>query len=603
MCGIVGYRGPQNAIGPVLEGLTRLEYRGYDSAGVSYKRGSELELLKKEGKIDNLKLLVAEKKPHSNTAIGHTRWATHGAVNDVNAHPHINDSFAIVHNGIIENARELKEDLQKEGYTFLTQTDTEVFLALVTTFYKQIQSVPKAILKAFATVEGNSAFVVMSKENDNLYAIKRGAPLVCGDNKTLKEVFISSDPYALIGFTENIYFPGDSVLCEAISEGDKACLNFYETDGSPSERYKIQKKQMSLDIVSKGDFEHFMLKEVHEQPDLMRSLTAYYFHGEGKERLEKVKGLKPDFIHIIGCGTAWHAGLVMKNFFEKINKTRTVVELASEFRYREPAIGNNDLGIFISQSGETADTLACTGLCIEKKIPTVSIVNVEGSTLYRDCDYNLLIKAGTEIGVASTKAFTQQVLTGFLLSQAMNGTLDSGKFEKEINLLADRVEDILSREKEIKKIAQNVYHHRGFIFTGRGQYFPIALEGALKLKEIAYVHAEGYAAGELKHGPIALIDDQMVNLSIVAPELYEKTFSNTEEVKARRGIIIGIGPENDKKLLEISDFFFGLNFKGLENFSPILVNIFMQLFSYHVAKLKGTDIDKPRNLAKSVTVE
>ncbi len=603
MCGIVGYRGQQNAIGPVLEGLTRLEYRGYDSAGVSFKSSNGLELIKKEGKIENLKSLVQEKKPHSDTAIGHTRWATHGAVNDTNAHPHINEKFAVVHNGIIENARELKEELSKEGYEFCTQTDTEVFLALVTTFFNQLADVKKAIIKAFEAVSGNSAFVVMNKENDNLYAIKRGAPLVCGDNQTLKEVFISSDPYALIGFTENIFFPQDSVLCEAIADGTEAVIRFYELTGEKSSRFTTQKKQMNLDVVSKGEFEHFMLKEIYEQPELIRSLLAYYFHGEGKKSLEKIHNLNPEFIHIIGCGTAWHAGLVMKNFFEKNNQIRTQVELASEFRYREPAIGNKDLGIFISQSGETADTLACTNLCKEKKIKTVSIVNVEGSTLYRDCDYNLLIKAGTEIGVASTKAFTQQVLTGFLLSQAMKDISSINKYEKEINLLAERIESILAQNEKIKEIAQKVYHYKGFIFTGRGQYFPIALEGALKLKEIAYVHAEGYAAGELKHGPIALIDDQMVNLSIVAPELYEKTFSNTEEVKARRGVIIGIGPEKDKKLIDISDYFFGLNFEGLENFSPILVNIFMQLFSYHVAKLKGTDIDKPRNLAKSVTVE
>lgn len=603
MCGIVGYRGPQNGIGPVLEGLTRLEYRGYDSAGVSFKTENKLEILKKEGKIDNLKSLVEQKQPYSNIAIGHTRWATHGAVNDTNAHPHINEEFAIVHNGIIENARELKEKLSLEGYEFQTDTDSEVFLALVTSNFRKSQSVRAAITQAFETVTGNSAFVIMNRENNNLYAIKRSAPLVCGDNKSHHEVFISSDPYALVGYTENIYFPEDGVLCEAVSAPGETEVNFYELDGNTSERYMTQQKQMNLDVATKGEHEHFMHKEIFEQPDLIRNLVAYYFHGEGKKDLEKVMNKKPDFIHIIGCGTAWHAGLVMKHFFEQNNKIRTTVELASEFRYRNPAIGKNDLGIFISQSGETADTLAGCELCLEAGIDTVSIVNTEGSTIYRNCHNNLLIKAGVEIGVASTKAFTQQVLVGLLLSNAMKGELDEKQFEKEINTLAGRMEDMLSREEEIRDIASKVYHHKGFIFTGRGQYFPIALEGALKLKEIAYVHAEGYAAGELKHGPIALIDDEMVNLSIIAPDLYDKTFSNTEEVKARRGIIIGIGPSNDKKINDISDYSFGLNFESLPNFAPVLVNVFMQLFSYHVAKLKGTDIDKPRNLAKSVTVE
>jgi glucosamine--fructose-6-phosphate aminotransferase (isomerizing) len=603
MCGIVGYSGPQNAIEPVLEGLSRLEYRGYDSAGISFKANEAITTLKEKGKIENLKETVAKASPYSKIAIGHTRWATHGAVNQTNAHPHANDTFSVVHNGIIENASELKESLIKEGYEFSSETDSEVFLVLLTKNFSQTPNILKAISQSFSMIRGNSAFVVMNKENSTLYSVKRGAPLVCGENKTRKEVYVSSDPYALVGFTEIIYFPDDEVICESMVIDNEEKTSFYELDGSKSERFKVQKKQVNLDVVSKGDFEHFMLKEIYEQPALIGTLLDYYLKGEGKETLERVKEYNPKYLHVIGCGTAWHAGLVIKNYFEKFNKVRTSVELASEFRYRGPQIDSEDMGIFISQSGETADTLACNDLCLEAGIPSFSIVNVEGSTLYRNCNENFLIKGGVEVGVASTKAFSLQVLTGMLLSLSMSNSLNETEVKREFELLATRIDEMLHHEEEIKSIAQEIYNYKGFIFTGRGKYFPIALEGALKLKEIAYVHAEGYAAGELKHGPIALIDEEMVNIAIVGPELYEKTLSNAEEVKARRGVMILVGPKGDKNLEKVSDHYFGVDFEGLPNLSPVLVNVFMQLISYHIAKLKGTDIDKPRNLAKSVTVE
>ncbi|MBL7665578.1 MAG: glutamine--fructose-6-phosphate transaminase (isomerizing) [Bacteriovoracaceae bacterium] len=603
MCGIVGYSGPQNAIIPVLEGLTRLEYRGYDSAGVSYLVNNEIQIIKKEGKIDNLKAEIKNKNPFSHTAIGHTRWATHGAVNELNAHPHTNETFSIVHNGIIENASEIKEDLQKEGFKFKSDTDSEVFLVLLTKYFLQTKSVKDSISLAMKLIRGNSAFVMMMKDSTSLYAVKRGAPLVAGNNPAKKEIYLSSDPYALIGFAENIYFPEDEVICELNRTDKDIEVKFFELSGQKSERYKAQAKKMSLDVANKGEHEHFMLKEIYEQPGLIKNLYEYYLNQEGRQLLTKITKYKPDFIHIIGCGTAWHAGLVIKNFFEEQNKVRVNVELASEFRYRNPILKKNDIGIFISQSGETADTLASCDLCIEEKVTALSIVNVEGSTLYRNCAENFLIKAGLEIGVASTKAFTMQVLTGYLMSLSMAGKLEAKKVQKEFDLLADNIKQVLSRTTEIKAIADAVYNKKGFIFTGRGIYFPIALEGALKLKEIAYVHAEGYAAGELKHGPIALIDQHMVNISIVGPELHEKALSNTEEVKSRRGLIIGIGDEKDKKLKGVSDYYFGMNLEGLDHLRPVLVNISMQLFAYYVAKLKGTDIDKPRNLAKSVTVE
>jgi glucosamine--fructose-6-phosphate aminotransferase (isomerizing) len=350
-----------------------------------------------------------------------------------------------------------------------------------------------------------------------------------------------------------------------------------------------------------------MLKEIHEQPELIRALTQYYFGGEGYESLTKVAKLKPQRILISACGTAAYAGMVAKDFFEGINRIPTVVELASEFRYRNPIIQANDLGLFVSQSGETADTLAAQNMCKKSGIKTVSIVNVEGSTLFRDCDENLLIRAGVEIGVASTKAFTQQALTGRLLSAALSGKLDDADYRVKLagkfSLLSERIDHLLANVDSVKSIAEAIYNKKGFFYTGRGVYFPIALEGALKLKEIAYVHAEGYAAGELKHGPIALIDEEIVNIAIIAPDLYEKTISNVQENKARKGIIVGIGQIGDSEGERLSDYYIGVDFKGLDELAPLYVNVVNQLLAYYMAKFKGTDIDKPRNLAKSVTVE
>jgi glucosamine--fructose-6-phosphate aminotransferase (isomerizing) len=553
MCGIVGYTGPANSVGPIIEGLSRLEYRGYDSAGICLKIGGELQIIKKEGKLENLKALLQEQKPYSHTGIGHTRWATHGAVTTDNAHPHGNELFAVVHNGIIENAGPLKKELQAEGFVFKSQTDSEVFLVLLTKFFKQTNHTLQSISKAFSTVTGNSAFVIIEKATDKLYCLKRSAPLVVGENKETREAFVSSDPFALIGFAPKIFFPEDSVICEGNVTASEVSTKFYELDLTPSTRFKFQGNAMTMDATSKGAYEHFMLKEIHEQPGLVDKLAAYYIKNEGRKTLDSLKGFKTSNWHFTACGTAWHAGLVIKNFFEGINRQRTSVEIASEFRYKNPILNKDEISLFISQSGETADTLACQELCKEKGIPSYSIVNVEGSTLFRNSDKNFLIHAGVEIGVASTKAFTQQVLTGYLMSRAMEGTLDDPKLFAEIKLLSNRIDDLCNHADSIKVIAEKIYRKKGFIFTGRGKYFPIALEGALKLKEIAYVHAEGYAAGELKHGPIALIDENMVNIAIVGPELLEKTVSNVEEVKARRGVIIIVGPKNNSEVEHLAD--------------------------------------------------
>lgn len=603
MCGIVGYSGPQNSVGPIIEGLSRLEYRGYDSAGICLKINNELQIIKKEGKLDNLKELLNHQKPFSNTGIGHTRWATHGAVTTDNAHPHGNEIFAVVHNGIIENAGALKKDLQAEGFQFKSQTDSEVFLVLLTKFYQESGDTKKAIAKAFSIITGNSAFVIIEKASDRLFAIKRSAPLVVGENKDSREAFVSSDPFALVGFAPRIYFPQDGVICEGIVTASDVTINFYELDLTPSNRYKFQSNSMSMDATSKGPYEHYMLKEIHEQPALIDKLAAFYIKNEGRSTLETLKGFKTPGWHLTACGTAWHAGLVIKNYFEQINRHRAAVDIASEFRYRDPILNKGEVGLFISQSGETADTLACQELCKEKGIETFSIVNTEGSTLFRNSDKNFLIHAGVEIGVASTKAFTLQALTGFLMSRAMEGTLDDPKLFSEIQLLSNRVGELCAQADSLKEVAEKIYTKKGFIFTGRGKYFPIALEGALKLKEIAYVHAEGYAAGELKHGPIALIDESIVNIAVVGPELLEKTVSNVEEVKARRGIIVVVGPKNSPEIEHLADAYIPLDFSGLPNLSPLYVNVALQFLAYHIAKLKGTDIDKPRNLAKSVTVE
>lgn len=608
MCGIVGYFGPsQNSVAIVIEGLKRLEYRGYDSAGVSFiDQNNKMQYYKKAGKLDNLKAELVGKDTIARACIGHTRWATHGGVTDVNAHPHNNEILSIIHNGIVENANEIKKELAAHGVKFKSETDSESFLELVTYHLKQDMPIKEAIATSFKRIQGNSAFVVLYPKTGEIFAVKRGAPLVCGVNEVTSEALVSSDPYALAGMVHSLYFPEDEVIVHLSGE-NKNIANFYELDLTKTTRYLSKKQDMSLEVSEKGEYEHFMLKEIHEQPGLIRNLTQYYFAGEGKESLEKVAQYNPERIYLSACGTAAYAGLVVRDFLEGINRIPAVVELASEFRYKNPILKKGDVGIFVSQSGETADTLAAQSICKKAGIKTMSIVNVDGSTLYRDCDDNLLIRAGVEIGVASTKAFTQQALTGRLMSAALAGDLkDEGKKVKltgKFALLAERIDKLLLQSDAIKSVAESIYNKKGFFYTGRGAYFPIALEGALKLKEIAYVHAEGYAAGELKHGPIALIDEEMVNIALVGPELFEKTVSNVHEIKARKGIIVGIGPRGNEELMHLSDYYIPLDFDGLEELSPLYVNVVNQLLAYYMAKFKGTDIDKPRNLAKSVTVE
>ncbi len=607
MCGIVGHIGPKNSVDVVIEGLRRLEYRGYDSAGVSFlDEKNQLHLIKKEGKLQNLIDALGDTQFTAESCIGHTRWATHGGVTDENSHPHMAGRISLVHNGIIENADVLRADLKEKGFQFLSETDSEVFLAIVCTAMDSGLSFFDAVTTSFKKIEGNSAFVILSADEQELIALKRSAPLVCGTLKSSQRAMVSSDAYALVGLVDKLYFPEDEVVCR-VSHTSKEMVQFFELDGTPSSRFDIKDQEMSLDSTDKGNFEHFMLKEIYEQPALIRSLSQFYLNGEGLKAIEEMKALGPKKVHISACGTAAYAGSVIRDYIEGLARIPANVELASEFRYRNPIIGKEDLGLFISQSGETADTLAAQELCQENNVSTLAIVNVEGSTLFRECDKNLLIRAGVEIGVASTKAFTQQALTGRLMVAGLKGELADENLKsgliKKYNLLAERIDQLLENCDYIKDIAENIYNYKGYFYTGRGQYYPISLEGALKLKEIAYVHAEGYAAGELKHGPIALIDENMVNIAIVGPELYDKTVSNIQEIKARKGKIVTIGPKGDKGLEKISDFYIPMDFEGLEELAPLYVNVANQLLAYYMAKFKGTDIDKPRNLAKSVTVE
>jgi len=609
MCGIVGHIGPQKSIEIVMEGLKRLEYRGYDSAGICIlNEKNSLEVYKKSGKLENLKNMISTLNLRANACIGHTRWATHGEVSDANSHPHNDDDIALVHNGIIENADEIKKELLREGITFKSETDSEVFLGMLT-YYTKKEKMPilQAVPKAFRRIRGNSAFVILDRKTREIIALKRGAPLVCGLNEVNSEVLVSSDPYALVGVVEKLFFPEDEVICH-LSLANKTFLSFLDFDLNPSTKFTTRRQEISFKSTEKGNFEHFMLKEIYEQPELIRALTQYYFHGEGRQILNRIQDIKPERIILSACGTAFYAGLVIRNFLENFNEIPCQHELASELRYRKSLLNNKDLALFISQSGETADTLAAQQMLKDQGVTTLGIVNVEGSSLYRSCRDNLLIRAGIEVGVASTKAFTLQVLTGRILSHVLEGKLNdteaTNKLIARFNLLAERIDDLLQDVQSIKDISQKLYNAKGFFYTGRGPYFPIALEGALKLKEIAYVHAEGYAAGELKHGPIALIDNEMVNIALLGPELFEKSISNVQEIKARKGIIVGIGGrENEQEIKKISDYSLLLNFYNLEELTPLLLNVVNQLFAYHMANFKGTDIDKPRNLAKSVTVE
>ena len=612
MCGIVGYIGNKKATPILIQGLTRLEYRGYDSAGIAVIEENKIEVKKDKGRVSNLYNLDGIDDLKGTCGIAHTRWATHGKPSKENSHPHMdNDNlFAVVHNGIIENYNELRNELTEKGYHFLSQTDTEVIPNLINYYYKQDKEndtlkVLRAVRNACMELKGSFALeIICIKEPENMIVVRKDSPLVIG--KGNGENYIASDIPAILSYTKDFYFLNDYEFAYL----SKNNVKFYDT-----ELNEIKKNTKSIEWDSKGaekgGFEHFMLKEIYEQPRAIRetigtrlnsSKVSFEELGFTKEYLETINK-----IYIVACGTAMHAGIVSKNIFEKLCKIPVEVDIASEFRYRDPLIDEKTLTIFISQSGETADTIAALKLAKEKKAKTIAISNVIGSSITREADYSIYTHAGPEIAVASTKAYTSQVTILTLIAIYCAEILekaDLAKIEtlkKDLLSLPAKVDEILKDTSAIKKFAKRVYKEKDMFFLGRGVDYAVSLEGSLKLKEISYIHSEGYASGELKHGPIALIDTGVTVVATITDEaLVEKSISNIQEVITRGAKVLVITNQN----LENKGFETVINIPKISTeISPILSIIPLQLLAYYISKEKGLDVDKPRNLAKSVTVE
>lgn len=612
MCGIVGYIGDKQAYPILLKGLKRLEYRGYDSAGVALMNG-QINLYKCKGKVSDLENFVAGKNLEGTTGIGHTRWATHGPPNDTNAHPHYSQSkdLVIIHNGIIENYLPLKEGLSKRGYTFRSDTDTEVLIHLVE-YIRDHENIPleEAVRLALNEVVGAYAIVVMSqKEPGKLIAAKKSSPLVIGIGEG--EYFIASDATPIIEHTKNVVYLEDEEI--AVVEKDKD-LKIFTIRNHEITPY-VQKLQMELEALEKSGYEHFMLKEIYEQPRSIKDSMRGRLHPDiGMVSLGGIieyqnKFVNADRIIIVACGTSWHAGLVAEYLFEDLARIPVEVEYASEFRYRDPIISENDIVIAISQSGETADTLAALQLAKSKGATIIGVCNVVGSTIARSTHAGTYTHAGPEIGVASTKAFTAQVTVLTLMALMIGhkrGTIPESRYRQllgELETIPGKVETVLKTNDQVKYLAGIYKDVRNFLYLGRGVNFPVALEGALKLKEISYIHAEGYPAAEMKHGPIALIDDDMPVVVIATKNsVYEKILSNIQEVKARGGKLIAIVTKGDTDVQTMADYTIEIP-EVDEILSPLLAVVPLQLLAYHVAVMRGANVDQPRNLAKSVTVE
>ncbi len=612
MCGIVAYVGPRQAQEVIIKGLKRLEYRGYDSTGIALLNNGGLNIYKKKGKVSELEAYTKDMDLNSHIGMGHTRWATHGEPNDENAHPHYSatKNLAIIHNGIIENYSSLKQELLRKGHTFLSETDTEVFIHFIEDI-KQNEgcALDEAVRLALTKVVGAYAIVVMSLEDpDLLIAARKGSPLVLGVGKG--EFFMASDATPIIEYTNEVVYLNDQEI--AIINNGK--LTVKNTANLPLTPY-VQTIDLELDAIEKGGYEHFMIKEIYEQvrsiKDCMRgrldSSSGRLILGGLREYLNKL--VNADRILIVACGTSWHAGLVAEYFFEEFCRIPVEVEYASEFRYRNPVIREGDVLIAISQSGETADTLAAIELAKSKGAIIFGVCNVVGSSIPRATHAGAYTHAGPEIGVASTKAFTAQltVLSMIALIVAQKkGTITEQKFHEmlvEMENIPAKVEQALKLDTQIQKIAKTFMDVPNFLYLGRGYNFPVALEGALKLKEISYIHAEGYPAAEMKHGPIALIDQEMPVVVIATKDSsYEKIVSNIQEVKARKGRIISIVTEGDTTIPKMSEFVIEVP-STLEQLMPLVTVIPLQLLSYHIAVLRGCNVDQPRNLAKSVTVE
>ena len=612
MCGIVGYTGPRQAYPVILKGLKRLEYRGYDSSGVALLKEGELNVYKKKGKVAELEESLIGKNIDANIGIGHTRWATHGEPSDRNAHPHSSASgkLAMIHNGIIENYALIKKDLLKKGYSFTSDTDTEVLL----NFIEDIQtnnncSVEEALRIALKRVTGAYCILLIEQDNpDTIIAARKGSPLVIGIGKG--EHFLASDASPIIEYTKEVVYVNDYEL--AIVKPDELIL---KNLGNEKVTPFITKLDMDLAAIEKGGYDHFMIKEIFEQPSTIFDCLRGRL--DAKEGIIKMSGvddnidqlLNANRIMIIACGTSWHAGLVAEYIIEELCRIPVEVEYASEFRYRNPIVHKGDVIIAISQSGETADTIVALEKAKENGAFIFGVVNAVGSSIARISNAGAYTHAGPEIGVASTKAFTGQLAV--LMMVALNiakhkGTISTERYSallNELQEIPEKVEVILKNADELKTIAEKYKDASDFLFLGRGYNFPVALEGALKLKEISYIHAEGYPAAEMKHGPIALVDDKLPVVFIATKDTYhEKIVSNMQEIKARKGKIISIISEGDEISKELSNDTFSIPVTD-ELIAPILSVIPLQLLSYYVGTAKGIDVDKPRNLAKSVTVE
>lgn len=612
MCGIVAYIGPKEAYPILIEGLKRLEYRGYDSAGIALLN-TGLNVYKTKGKVADLEEHVKEARLSGTVGIAHTRWATHGEPNQVNAHPHYSQSkeIALIHNGIIENYASLKQELQSRGYEFQSSTDTEVLTNLIEDIRKNEEcTLFEAVRIALNQVTGAYAIVVLSKDDPNaLIAARKGSPLVIGIGKD--DYFVASDATPIIGYTKNVVYLDDEEIALIRRNKELKIKTIRNQEKTPY----VQKLEMNLSTLEKGGFEHFMLKEIYDQPNSIRdSMRGRIQIEQGTVTLGGIidyeqKLLNANRILIVACGTSWHAGLVGEYLFEDLTRIPVEVEYASEFRYRNPVIYERDVVIAISQSGETADTLAAIELAKSKGATILGICNVVGSSIARATHAGSYTHAGPEIGVASTKAFTAQVtvltLMALRLAQ-MRGTIGRSRFMEllvEMNMIPEKVKQTLKVSQKVTEIAEKFKNVRNFLYLGRGYLFPVALEGALKLKEISYIHAEGYPAAEMKHGPIALIDADMPVVFVATNKgTYDKVISNIQEVKARKGQIIAIVTEGDVEVKRLADYVIEIP-ETEEIFVPILATIPLQKLAYHIAVMRGCNVDQPRNLAKSVTVE
>ncbi|MBS1647983.1 MAG: glutamine--fructose-6-phosphate transaminase (isomerizing) [Bacteroidetes bacterium] len=614
MCGIVGYIGKRQATPVLLKGLHRLEYRGYDSSGIATIAATgSLNLYKCKGKVSDLENFTEKKDVSGTIGIGHTRWATHGEPNDTNAHPHTSQSGSIVliHNGIIENYTSIKENLKKRGHTFQSQTDTEVLVHLIEEIKtKDNLKLGHAVISALKQVVGAYAIAVLDKSNPNeLIVAKKGSPLVIGVGDD--EYFVASDASPIIEYTKNVVYLEDEQVGIIKREGELKIRNLKDKEVTPY----VQALELELEAIEKGGYDHFMLKEIYEQPRSIRdSMRGRLNADKAVVQLGGIVDYEPKFLKakrilIIACGTSWHAGLVAEYLFEEYARIPVEVEYASEFRYRNPIIYEDDIVIAISQSGETADTLAAIELAKSKGATIIGVCNVVGSSIARATHAGSYTHAGPEIGVASTKAFTAQVtvLTLMALHVAYKkGTLVESRYRQllyELETIPEKVDKVLKLDNATKKIASVFKNARNFLYLGRGYSFPVALEGALKLKEISYIHAEGYPAAEMKHGPIALIDEEMPVVVIATKGAnYEKVLSTIQEIKARKGKIIAVVNEGDKEVANSADYTIEIP-ETDESLVPLVSVVPLQLLSYHIAVMRGCNVDQPRNLAKSVTVE